>query len=293
MTLRNGTNTAPFTRQHEGTLSASGQTVILYAPNCASATITVDGTFEGAITLTGANVEGGTEGERLLFQSGVGSIGTNRIVGLGQAISREYRILAGGDYIIARASDWTSGSASVRIYAQEAPNIVFINGPVHNTCEEAQRAGRAYSVGTGVASVTSSNFLQARFQNDSDSPRVCFITQRIFTNNRASGATNLELGFFPTYATPLAGATVVAPNNLRPGGNGSSVTFEHRTSTSSLGTPVLGQILPVDGVAFTIEVVRIVSPGQSFAYQIGGAGGGLNNAARIAMAFIWFEEDLQ
>lgn len=284
---------APFTYQQTGTIAANGDEVVLYAPNCGSATVTVEGEFEGEILSVGANALGGPEGGRLLFQSGVGSIGTNVATGYGDEVSREYRILSGGDYIIMRGQNWMSGSVDVRIHAQHSPNIVFVNGPVHDSFEEAQRAGRAYSVGTGVQSVTSTNFLQMRFENPSGSGRRYFITQRLFSNNRASGSTNLELGFFPTYSTPLSGATTVPGNNLRPGSPASSVDFEWVVDNTSLGTPALGQILPVNGNQFKIDVARIVEPGQSFAYQIGGAGGGLNNAARIAAAFIWLEEGLQ
>lgn len=289
-----GTQTAPFTRQTGGTLAGDGDTVILYSPNSASATVTVEGTFLGDISLTGSILNNGeVEGGRLLFESGVGSIGSNVVVGRGNEIAREYRILCGGDYIIARASNWESGSASVRIHAQEAPNIVFINGPVHSTFEEAQRAGRSYSVGTGVQSVTTSNFLQYRFFNNTNNLRRCFVTDRIFTNNRPSGSVNLELGFFPEYATALAGATDVTPNNLKPGGAAAAAEFQWRVNGTSLGTPALGQILPLEGVSFDIQINRILEPGDSFAYQIGGAGGSLNNAARISASVIWFEETWQ
>ncbi|MBY6005375.1 hypothetical protein KUV62_15730 [Salipiger bermudensis] len=276
-----------------GTIDALNETVELDINNCASGIITVTGTFTGTLTVTGLATSTSTaEGGRLLFQSGVGSIGTNQIVGTGSAVSREYRFVAGGSVAKVEATAWTSGSVDIEIVAHAAPNTVFVIGPVHDAFEEAQRAGRAYSVGTSTQSVTASNYLQARFQNDSTDKRY-FLTQRLISNNRASGQTNLELEFFPTYSTALTGGTSVTPNNLKPGAASSAADFEYAVNGTSLGTPALGQILPVDGVQFRIDVNRIIEPGQSFAYQIGGAGGSLSNAARVALTLIWYEEDLQ
>lgn len=284
---------APFTHQASETISGDGDEIVLYAPNSASYLITVEGSFEGSISSKGAAVYPGPEGSRLLFQSGVGGIGVVEIRGYGDAVSREYRAVAGGDYIILRASSWVSGSANVRIHAQTSQNIVFVNGPVHNTFEDVQRAGRAYSAGTSVQSVTADSFLQYRFENPIDSNKLYFVEKRIFSNNRSAGQGNLELSFFPTYSAPLPGASAVTPNNLRPGGASSSALFEWVVSSTSLGIAPLGQILPTGGALFTLTISRILEPGQSFAYEVGGAGGGLNNAARVASTIIWFEEDRQ
>lgn len=275
------------------TISADGGEVWLHAPGCAGGVITVEGTFSGTLSLVGAIERGAAEGPRLLFQSGVGSIGRNYVVGYGAAVDREYRFIDGANWLCLRASNWVSGSVTVRIVATHSPAAMFSIGPVRTTFEEAERAGRAYSVGTGTLGVTGSNYLQWRMENPSGSGKRYYITERWFSNDRASGQENLETEFYPTYATPLDGATTRTPNNLLPSGPASDAVFEYVVDNTTLGTAALGQVLPVDGVILKIEVDRVLEPGQSFAYQIGGAGGSLSNAARIASTVIWYEEDLQ
>lgn len=276
-----------------GTINGLAGEVIVPAHNCASGIITVSGTFEGVLEVVGSLTSGGPEGGRLLFQSGVGSIGTNKIAGYGSAVNREYRFVDGGEYVKVRAVSWVSGSVDVRISVSPAPTVGFVIGPVHGSFEGAQRAGRAYSVGTSVQAVSATNYLKYRFANPANSGKRYFVTERWFTNDQSSGDANIESGFFPTYATDLPASTSVTPNNLLPSGGASDAVFQWNVNTNTLGTPALGQVLPVDGVLFNITIMRIVDPGQSFAYQMGGAGGGLNNAARLAATLIWYEEDLQ
>lgn len=287
-----GTNTAPFTYQQRGTLSASGDVVGLYCPNTASVIITIDGTFEGRVTATGAIESGATEGARLLTKSGSGSTGLNYVAGDGTERHTEYSAVSGGDYFFLRASDWVSGSAEVAIYSQEAQNITLISGPVHTTFEEARRAGRAYSAGTSVQSVSSGDWLQYRFLNPVGSGVRCFVHLRFFSNSQEPGDGVLEYGFFPDDPGALSGATDVTPNNLKRGGDASLVEFEWVTSGTSLGDAPLGNLLPQGGLPFVLEVAREVDPGQAFAYQIGGDGNN-QNAARINASVVWYQEDLQ
>lgn len=281
-----------MTKRGYGILRQSGDEISVDVQGMASATVSVKGTFAGTIRFVGANNISAARGGRILFQSGVGSTGKNA-VDFDGTFEREYRVVAGGERLIIVAENWVSGEAEIDVYATEDASLVFINGPVRTTFEEEQNKGRSYSVGTSTQAVTTGNYLQFRFENPSDSGKRYRVTERWFANDQASGAENLETEFFPEYATPLTGATVVTPNNLNPSFNGSDAVFEWLVDSTTLGTPALGQVLPNDGIMFKIQVPRILNPGQSFAYQIGGAGSSVNNAARVAVTFVWYEEDLQ
>lgn len=272
-----------------GVFSASGQELVLDCQGAASAVVSVVGEFEGEIVCLGKAGPNAAEGGRLLFQSGVGSLGTN-VISADGAISKEYRLVAGGGFLVLRAQNWVSGSAVVMVATTDPASIVFVNGPVHSALDEATRAGRAYSVGSGVQSVSTSNYLQVRFANPIGSGKRCYVVNRNFSNNRASGSVNLEAGLFPVNPATISG-TAVTPNNLLPGGDASASTFEWLVDTNSLGTPAVARILPVDGVQDNIEILRLVNPGQSFAYQIQGAGVALASQARISFGMVWYEED--
>ena len=89
--------------------------------------------------------------------------------------------------------------------------------------------------------------------------------------------------------TPLA-TSVVTPNNLKTGGSTSVIEFRYVVDTSNFGTSNLSQVMPINGITKDIEVTRLVQPGEGFGYEIQGAGGGLGNALRASMTFVWYEE---
>lgn len=276
-----------------GSLAANGATFEIDTTGSASAVISVSGTFIGTLTVTGSNdattTGASTNGGRLLFKSGIGSLGTNQIVNAGVAINNEYRILTGGKSIKVTMSAYTSGTATIKIVPSINPSLTFINGPVHDAMEEAIRAGRAFSVGTGVQAAAIGTYLKSRFANPSNSGVNCFVTLRSFTNN-ATGGTLPELQIF-TSVPAMTSPTAVTPSNLKNGAASSVVDFSWKMEATILGgTAGAGLIVPNSGVPRDINTVRLVQPGESFGYVLGGAGGILTSALRGSMVFTWYEE---
>lgn len=275
----------------EGTISALNDTVEMNCQGASSAVIDIKGTFNGVLEVVGSGevieVADRSQGGRLVFKTGVGSLGENKIRNNGEAIDAEYRVVAGGRSLTVKAIEWTSGSCEVKIITSKSASIVFINGPVHNALEEAIRSGRAYSVGTGNVSL-SNQTLNMIFSNPSDSNVNCFVARRRFSNDRTSNQDMIQTGLVTTFSD-LTGATQVTPNNLKTGGGVSVVDFEYKIDSSPLGTPVIETPLPLNGVPFADSEIRLVQPGQKFAYTIEGLGGG-NNTSNVAATFIWYEE---
>jgi hypothetical protein len=115
-----------------GTIDALNEMIELDCPGSSSAVVSVTGTFDGVLTVTGSGEtvqQDGTQGGRLVFKSGVGSIGENKIRNEGDSIDTEYRIVTGGKSVRVKATEWSSGSCVVRITASPNPSIIFINGP--------------------------------------------------------------------------------------------------------------------------------------------------------------------
>ena len=286
-----GYQTAPFTRQLSGVIAGDGESIVFYSPNSASATITVEGTFDGVLNVTGAITDGGVEGERILFRSGIGSLGQSKITGAAGTVPREYRIVCGGDYVIIRGSSWASGSASVHIHTQEAPNMVFANGPIHGPSLEAVRAERGFIASTGPQSVTAGNVLVTTVQNPADSGVNLFLTDRIFGNSSGPTATNLE---YAAYANPTYLPTVTGSGFNRKRGfpvSTSSFNYEVR-SIAGLdmgGTLGTGAILP-NGFPYDLQFEFILPPGNGLGFVISGAGQNVGQAVRVSIGLIWYEE---
>ena len=282
-----------------GTISALNGRVELDAEGSSSAVISVSGDFVGTLTVTGSEstvAENGIQGSRLLFKSGVGSLGSNSVNLTATTGNTEYRIVTGGKSIRVNASLYTSGTATVKIVASAQPSTVFVNGPVHDSLEQATRAGRAFSVGTGITEVTAGNFLNYIFSNPSGSGVNAFVTLRSFTNNRANGSVPLEVG---QVISPVALDTPVnvIPANLRNGSGTSSMLFNYKAqaaridSSPTTANPI-GLITPTGGIVLKVETMRLVQPGESFGFFAGGAGNNLASAARIAMNVVWYEESV-
>jgi hypothetical protein len=286
-----GTQSAPFTRQIGGVIAGDDETLILYSPNSASATITVEGTFNGVITVTGSSVEGGLEGERILFRSGIGSLGKATIDGSVGIAPREYRIVCGGDYVIIRGSSWVSGAATLHIHTQEAPNVVFANGPVHNADAEAVRAERGFLASTGPQAVTIGNILVSTIKNPTDSGVNIFLSNRIFANDNNPTDANLE---YLAYADPTYEPTTTGNGfNRKRGFPVSIADFDYEVRSivgldmgGTLGT---GAILP-NGLPYDLEFDFIIPPGSGLGFVISGAGQNLAQAVRMSIGFIWYEE---
>lgn len=277
----------------QGTLSADGETVELYAPNAASATITITGTFSGRITATGANRDDNiTEGGRLLFQSGVGHTGRNYIEGDFTDYNKEFRIVAGAEKIIVRASNWVSGTATISIDANQAASTIFVNGPVHDAEQAAVRDFRAFTASTGAQSVIQNNSIAAVLKKTIDSGVNVHLVRRLFSNNRADSGESLE--YFAVGNPSAILANVGTGINRRSLGAPSASAFEWGVDTTAnlgqlggfLGT---GEILP-RGAPYTRDFEVILAPGRGFGVIIQGAGNNVNNAVRVGITLEWYEE---
>lgn len=277
-----------------GEISSLNGMVEIDCAGTASATISVSGTFTGTLTVTGSGstvAENGIQGGRLLFKSGVGSLGANWVKHDTSTGDAEYRVNTGGKSLRVKMTSYESGTAKIKIAATVSPSIVFVNGPVHNALEEAVRAGRAYSAGTGFQAVSGSNYLKYRFYNPIDSGVNCFVTLRKTITATTSQFLTSQLVLDPD---PITGGINATPANLRNGSPDSVVQFSWKYESTPLvgGTVVGGLPIPLNGVALDIEVLRLVQPGELFGYQIQGAGGPLSQAILSSMALIWYEETI-
>ena len=116
---------------------------------------------------------------------------------------------------------------------------------------------------------------------------------RLLFKSRFKEATNSDGPHPSTHRERPSSPTLVTPNNLRAGSSASVVDFGWSNGTGSLGTPQLSQILPINGIDRTIDVERMLQPGEGFSYQVAGAGGGnVLNQLRVSMTFIWYEESV-
>jgi len=282
------------TWQTTGTISALNGMVELDCDGSASAVISVSGTFIGSLTFTGSEstvAESGIQGGRLAFKSGVGSLGENVVKFTATTGNTEYRIVTGGKSVRVKATSYTSGTSTIKILATQNASTVFINGPVHNTFEEAIRGGRAFSAGTGVQSLSGSNYLKYRFSNPSDSGVNCFVTLRKTVTATTTTFLTSQLVISPSAITS---PTTVTPSNLKTGGVASVVSFTHKNEATALtgGTLVGGLPIPLNAISLDIDVIRLVQPGEVFGYQIQAGGGGLGSAIQTGMSVIWFEETI-
>jgi hypothetical protein len=275
-----------------GTLAGLGQTVEVPLNGASSGLWVLSSTnFIGTVVAEGC-VEATctTPGGRLLFKSGVGSIGTNAITLAGGVIAREYRVVTGGNRMRLRVTAYTSGTMSAIGFAQATPNLLFVNGPVHTAEEEAVRAGRAYIMSTAMQSVAAGSFLNATISNPTGSGVNVFVTMRMFECNQANGATPAE---WTTYANPTTvPATTSAPVNRMLGGGASTTVFRYAVS----GTALAGGTVADSGTVYTgggptpNVIMSTLVPGQTGGVVIGGGGGGLAAAQRCKVSYAIYEE---
>jgi hypothetical protein len=278
-----------------GTLAADGDEVVIVAPSAASGIITFSGTFRGRITVTGATAEGAAvEGGRLLFRTGVGSIGRDNVLFTTDVPhEREYRFVAGGDRIIVRASDWVDGTANIKISASRSSSIVFVNGPVHDAEEEATRGGNAYLSGTGVVSVTGTQALFVKLENLSTSSANVFLMRRLFGGNRTANDPVLE---YQAYSNPTMILSNVGPEINRRIGDANTAEAIWSWQAAGIGditiggTQGSGGFVPHLGLTEVRDVEVIIPPGESLGLVVTGAGANIGQAARLSISLEWYEE---
>ena len=158
--------------------------------------------------------------------------------------------------------------------------------------DAAVAEGRAYSASTSVQAIATGERLKARLSNPSGSGKRLKVTQRFFSNDRQGDDAMLRRGLI-VQPSAIAGATEVSANNLLPGAATSEARFAFATDAATLGASVVENLMPLNGGTERVDVPRYVLPGDSFAYEIEGAGDGtVQSPAAAAIAFVWIEEDL-
>lgn len=266
-------------------------------PDTSSAIIKVIGNFNGVISVEDSGLPSdqaastGVLGGRIVFKSGVGSLGENKIRNDGTEILNEYRIVTGGQSIRLKMTEWISGYAFVRVFASHNPSLLFINGPVHSAEEEATRARRAYVASTGAQSISTTQTLYTILKNPANSGINLFLTERIF-------GTNQKTNDVPIYYQAWGNPTAVLSNNSTPinrflGGVGSNVSFTYQIATTGSiamgGTIGSGEPIPLGGIVRERKFQVIVPPNTSLGFAITGT----NVASGSMTAFCnlqWYEE---
>ena len=268
---------SPDFYQTSGTIAGQGEEVTLECPGTASATIHLLGTFTGTLEVTGVAGDGANDvGGRLIFKSGVGSLGTNK-VSISGPHDDEWRVATGGKSVTLRCTDYTSGSLAVVIGATRNPSIMFINGPVRNSIEEATRAGRALLASAPNQAVNSSQGLHVILRNNTPN-RILWLHTRDLRST--VGGTQYRAYVNPT--TVLTEAGVISPL-LQSASAEPGITCEYQVAAQDLslgGTAASG--LPFD-FQEKIELLYGIIPGGAVGFSIRGAGGGLNNAATVGV----------
>lgn len=286
----------------EGVINDQSSEVVLNMENCSGGIISIDGTFNGCLEVVGAaTITDTVQGGRLLFQAGVGSIGTNRIRSDGTTpFKREFRLVLGGNVVRVRkcAGEWISGSVTVRILAQQHPNVMFIAGPVHGSQEEATRDKRAFTSSAGPVEVLAQQALYVEFINPAGSAKNVFITRRLFGNDQLPTA--VPFLQYRAYINPPAVMTNLSPiANFFIGGIAPLTTLRWQVAPApglagalNMGTiGGSGEVLP-NGRPYARETTAVLPPNYSLGFVVGGAGQNLNQAVRLSVTFEWFEEDI-
>jgi hypothetical protein len=278
-----------------GSLSANGDTITIPCEGTASAVVSIKGTFNGKIRAYGSAANSvSTEGGRIAFLSGVGSLGTDTITNTGDTWDSEFRFITGGNKFTLEAVDWVSGTVEIQMSVSNASSVVFINGPVHSAEEEATRSGRAFLSGTGVIPVTGTEAVFVKFENPSNSTHNLFLARRLFSANRTGTDAILE---YRAYVNPTMVLSTVGPEiNRRVGSPFAAQAIwswqaADFTTITIGGTEGSGGFIPHLGVPEVRDLEVVIPPGESLGFVVTGQGNNIGQAARISIALEWYEED--
>jgi hypothetical protein len=155
-------------------------------------------------------------------------------------------------------------------------------------------AGAGFSVSTSVVAVAAGSDLNAILSNPAGSGVNLLMTSRILASNMANGATVAEYIRYASGATMPAGTpTVVTPGNRLSGGPTTGARLSWLMAANPLvGTATSSGFIPSGGARLELKESVIIAPGMSLCYSIGGAGGGLAAASRLAMTFLFTQEPI-
>jgi len=153
--------------------------------------------------------------------------------------------------------------------------------------------GRGYSVSTAIVAVATGNYLNAVLPNPANSGFNLLFYSRVLSSNIVGGQAPVEYARFASGATLPAAGTPVTVGNRKSGGPASVATFAYQMGSSPLvGTATSAGFIPTGGQEKRIKELVIVPPGGSLCYSVGGSGGGLAAAARLAMTFLFTQEPI-
>lgn len=171
-----------------------------------------------------------------------------------------------------------------------------IGGGVGGLSFEDQRVldGFGYTVSTAVVGVNTGNYLIAELANPTGSGANLIMSSRVLSSNISGGAAPLEYARYASASTFPAGTPTNVPvNNRIAGGTASAATFRYMMGTAlPSGTVSSSGFIPTNGEEKRIKDIVIIAPGQKLIYAVGGAGGGLAAAARVAMTFLFYTRAL-
>lgn len=271
-------------------LNADNPTFELDCPGAASAVFHLTGNFTGTIRAVGrASPDGPLTGRRILFIAGFSTVGDNTLE-LSGAVDTEWFTPVLGSSVGLEIVSYVSGELMIYASASEGGAINYIDGSVQNSEELAVRAGRAFVGRTGIVSVQSAQKLKAKLTNPADSGRILFLNKRIFGNGQPDNSSVLEYRVFANPTNVLA--NTVTPVARRVGSGTSSALFTWANTDANLdGTEGTGGFLPPSRDT-TLDLLAMILPGNSVGFSIQGAGGNLQNSARLAINLYWYEENI-
>lgn len=150
--------------------------------------------------------------------------------------------------------------------------------------------GFGYTVSTAVVAVGTGNYLMCELANPAGSGVSLVMSARVLSSNISGGAAPLEYQRYASAATfPTGTPTTATVNNRIAGGAASTATFRFMMGgILPSGTVSSSGFIPTNGEEKRIKDIVIIAPGQKLIYAVGGAGGGLAAAARIAMTFLFY-----
>jgi len=233
---------------------------------------------------------------RTLFKATVGTLDTSTAAMTGTTGSAIYRLVSFNGGAI-RLPAYTSGSATVTIWASYATSGIFPNNAFHTAEEAALRNGRAFTASTSVQAVPAGSNLSLNLVNPAANSLRMIVTDRIMSCDLATGNTAPQYYGIgnPTANLPTTSATVA---NRRTGGATSLVTASYgvattRPDTSPTTANPSGGILPTGGMTFHVPGMRTIEPGTSYAHWIGGKSTGFGTAMNCSITIQWIEETTQ
>lgn len=177
------------------------------------------------------------------------------------------------------------------VYLTDSQGVAQLIGA--NTLYEDQRVfdGFGYSVSSAVVAVSTNNYLIVELANPAGSGVNFVMSSRVLSSNITSGNAPLEYARYASTAVLNAtpAPTPVTVNNRIAGGAPTTATFRYQMGpTLPTGVVTSQGFVPTGGEEKRIKDIVIIPPGGKLIYALGGSGGGLAAAARIAVTFLYY-----